>query len=243
MLPDDDGLGPDPKYRPAIDEIYAAHVSAGEYLPPLTNTTVNITSATVSTFRQTEQINTPFQNNIGGPLQNTTGGGNNLGTIGIPSLPQIIPSVTPPANTTNMNTGMGMNTGMNTGIGMNTGMGMNMDQSYAGIQARADVGLAQSAIDKELVDNGIQQQDEHWIKAYWRPAMGWLYMLICFMDFVGFPLISMFMPIIFRKDGINAPYVPWQSLTLTNGGFMHISFAAVLGIAAWTRSIDKISPK
>ena len=37
-----------------------------------------------------------------------------------------------------------------------------------------------------------EKQEEHWIKAYWRPAMGWLYMAICFVDFILFPLLAMF---------------------------------------------------
>ena len=114
-------------------------------------------------------------------------------------------------------------------------------QSQASIaQADASVGLAQAAIDDKLVDHGIQKEEEHWVKAYWRPGMGWLYMIICFFDFVGFPMLSMFMPIVDKGFGLNIGYQPWTSLTLSNGGMIHFAFGAILGITAWTRGQEKI---
>ena len=78
--------------------------------------------------------------------------------------------------------------------------------------------------------------EEHWAKSYWRPAMGWLYMLICLVDFVVFPAISMFIPILTK-----IPYVAWQSLTLSNGGLIHMAFGAILGVAAYGRTQEKIN--
>jgi len=80
---------------------------------------------------------------------------------------------------------------------------------------------------------------EHWVKAFWRPAMGWLYMLICFADFVAFPLLSMFLPIIERGFGLNMGYTAWQSLTLSNGGLIHLAFGAILGVSAYGRTQEK----
>jgi len=85
------------------------------------------------------------------------------------------------------------------------------------------------------------QEPEHWMKAFWRPAMGWLYMLICFMDFVAFPLISMFLPIIERGFGLQMPYTAWQSLTLSNGGLIHLAFGGILGVSAYGRTQEKKS--
>ena len=85
------------------------------------------------------------------------------------------------------------------------------------------------------------KKEEHWMKAYWRPAMGWLYMLICFCDFVAFPAIAMFMPVIMKGFGILIPYTAWQSLSLSNGGLMHLAFGAILGVSAWTRGQEKIA--
>jgi uncharacterized membrane protein len=77
--------------------------------------------------------------------------------------------------------------------------------------------------------------EEHWMKAYWRPAMGWLYMLICFVDFVAFPVISMFLPVMIK----GMQYVPWKSITLDNGGLIHLAFGAILGVTAYGRTLEK----
>ena len=113
--------------------------------------------------------------------------------------------------------------------------------SAAQAQAQASVGLAQTSIDEKVIDEQIKKEEEHWVKAYWRPAMGWLYMFICAMDFIGFPMISMFLPVFFKHDGIVANYVAWQSLTLSNGGLIHLAFGAILGVSAWTRGQEKIA--
>jgi hypothetical protein len=81
---------------------------------------------------------------------------------------------------------------------------------------------------------------EHWMQKFWRPAMGWLYMLICFADFVAFPLISMFLPLIERGFGVQVGYTAWQSLTLSNGGLIHLAFGAILGVSAYGRTQENI---
>jgi len=84
------------------------------------------------------------------------------------------------------------------------------------------------------------KEPEHWVKAFWRPAMGWLYMLINLMDFVVFPAIAMFLPVIMRGVGIQMQYVAWQSITLSNGGLIHLAFGAILGVSAWSRGQEKL---
>ena len=34
-----------------------------------------------------------------------------------------------------------------------------------------------------------EQKKEDWMNSKWRPMMGWMYMLVCMMDFVGFPIL------------------------------------------------------
>ena len=114
-----------------------------------------------------------------------------------------------------------------------------MASVQATAQADAAVGLSEVSLDKEIAENQMQKQDEHWMKAMWRPAMGWLYMLICFMDFVAFPAISMFMPILVK----GMTYIAWQSLTLSNGGLIHMAFGAILGVAAYGRTQEKVASK
>lgn len=96
-------------------------------------------------------------------------------------------------------------------------------------------------LDKLEVERANRIQEESWIKSYWRPGMGWLYMLICFTDFVFFPLLAMFIPVILKSGGVtDATYVPWTSLTLAHGGLIHLAFGAILGVTAWTRGMEKL---
>ena len=87
------------------------------------------------------------------------------------------------------------------------------------------------------------KKEESWVKSMWRPAMGWLYMLICLMDFVVFPAIAMFLPVMLKGIGITMQYAAWQSLTLSNGGLIHMAFGAILGVAAYGRTQEKVASK
>jgi di/tricarboxylate transporter len=71
--------------------------------------------------------------------------------------------------------------------------------------------------------------------------MGWLYMAICAFDFILFPILTMVLPFFQHHFGLSVPYTPWQPLTLSNGGLVHMAFGAILGIAAWTRGQEKIN--
>lgn len=116
-----------------------------------------------------------------------------------------------------------------------------MSSAQATAQASASVGLAQTSIDKDVIEHQMEKEDEHWVKAYWRPAMGWLYMAINLMDFIIFPIISMMLPLIYKAFGVQIAYTAWQSLSLSNGGLIHIAFGAILGVAAYTRGQEKIA--
>lgn len=118
-----------------------------------------------------------------------------------------------------------------------------MASIQATAQADAAVGLSEVSLDREIAENQMQKQDEHWMKSMWRPAMGWLYMVICFMDFVAFPAIAMFMPLLLKGANIQMQYVAWQSLTLSNGGLIHMAFGAILGVAAYGRTQEKVASK
>ena len=105
-------------------------------------------------------------------------------------------------------------------------------------QLSPEAQLAKIDLEKKQWEKESAKQDEHWAKAYWRPAMGWLYMLICLVDFVVFPAISMFLPIVTKL-----PYVAWVSLSLSNGGMIHMAFGAILGVAAYGRTQEKVASK
>jgi hypothetical protein len=75
--------------------------------------------------------------------------------------------------------------------------------------------------------------EEHWIQKLWRPAMGWTYMAINIFDFVIAPAFVLFL----KLKGVQIDM--WKSLTLDNGGFIHLAFGAILGVSAYGRTQEK----
>ena len=82
-----------------------------------------------------------------------------------------------------------------------------------------------------------EQKKEDWMNSKWRPAMGWLYMFVCFFDFVLAPILWSLVQALY-KGGVN---VQWQPLTLQGAGLFHISMGAVLGLAAYGRTQEKLN--
>lgn len=67
--------------------------------------------------------------------------------------------------------------------------------------------------------------------------MGWMYMLICTMDMVVFPVLWSLLQSI-SHGAVNSQ---WQPLTLQGAGLFHIAMGAVLGIAAHGRTQEKLN--
>jgi hypothetical protein len=81
-----------------------------------------------------------------------------------------------------------------------------------------------------------QQKREDWMQTMWRPAMGWLYMLVCFTDMIVFPVLWALW------QGVNhVPITQWNPLSLQGAGLFHIAMGAVLGIAAFGRTQEKLA--
>lgn len=118
-----------------------------------------------------------------------------------------------------------------------------MDLEIRKVEAEErDKAREQRRLDKEL-DMKEEKGQEHWLKAFWRPAMGWLYMLINFFDFVVAPVMTMAMPVFLKALGVQTvTYTQWTSLTLQNGGLIHLAFGAILGVAAFARGAEKSTP-
>jgi hypothetical protein len=70
----------------------------------------------------------------------------------------------------------------------------------------------------------------------WRPMMGWSYMLTCIADFVIFPVLWSVLQSL-SKGQVN---IQWQPITLQGAGLYHIAMGAVLGIAAYGRTQEKL---
>lgn len=78
-----------------------------------------------------------------------------------------------------------------------------------------------------------------WIDNKWRPASGWLYLAICFFDFILAPTLWSVMQAI----ASGTVTTQWQPLTLGGGGLIHIAFGAIMGITSWGRTKEKLEDK
>jgi hypothetical protein len=81
------------------------------------------------------------------------------------------------------------------------------------------------------------KKDEDWMQKRWRPAMGWMYMIVCMMDMVIFPVLWSILQAVNHGQVHNQ----WQPLTLQGAGLFHLAMGAVLGIAAFGRTQEKVA--
>ena len=80
-----------------------------------------------------------------------------------------------------------------------------------------------------------EQKKEDWMNSKWRPMMGWMYMLVCTMDMVVFPILWSLLQTVTHTQ-----ITQWNPLTLQGAGLFHIAMGAVLGIAAFGRTQEKL---
>lgn len=109
-----------------------------------------------------------------------------------------------------------------------------------------------------MADNVVLTGLESGVKKYWRPVAAYVYLAICLFDFVAAPVfiemrnsrvnVEAFMEIrqlgdkeLMMKalDKVDLGRDTWKPLTLEGGGLFHLSFGAILGVAAWTRGQEK----
>jgi hypothetical protein len=81
-----------------------------------------------------------------------------------------------------------------------------------------------------------KKKDEDWMQKKWRPAMGWMYMVVCFFDMVIFPILWALIQTVQHQQ-----LVQWNPLTLQGAGLFHIAMGAVLGISAFGRTQEKLA--
>jgi hypothetical protein len=82
-----------------------------------------------------------------------------------------------------------------------------------------------------------EKKKEDWMNSKWRPMMGWLYMATCTFDFVIFPVLWSLLQAVTKAGAITQ----WQPLTLQGAGLYHIAMGAVLGLAAFGRTQEKLA--
>ena len=67
--------------------------------------------------------------------------------------------------------------------------------------------------------------------------MGWMYMAVCVMDFVAFPILWSLLQSLSHGQVTSQ----WQPLTLQGAGLFHIAMGGVLGLAAYGRTQEKMA--
>jgi hypothetical protein len=82
-----------------------------------------------------------------------------------------------------------------------------------------------------------EKKKEDWMNSKWRPMMGWTYMITCIFDFVLAPVMWS----ILQSISHGSVQTQWQPLTLQGAGLYHIAMGAVLGIAAYGRTQEKMA--
>lgn len=92
---------------------------------------------------------------------------------------------------------------------------------------------AQNAV--VLVENDAESSS--WINRRWRPLMAWVYMAICIADFILYPVLWSLLQAHYNGQVPNQ----YQPMSLQGGGLIHLAFGAILGIAAYGRSKEKIA--
>jgi hypothetical protein len=102
------------------------------------------------------------------------------------------------------------------------------DTLKSGGGAMSEGGESTVALDKDATD---------WINKKMRPMMGWIYMLTCTCDFVVFPVLWSLLQALSHGSVTSQ----WQPLTLQGAGLYHIAMGAVLGIAAYGRTKEKVA--
>ena len=118
-------------------------------------------------------------------------------------------------------------------------LGANINIDYAAsVKATADaaaVTTAGGADTKVELDKDAQD----WVNKKWRPMMGWMYMATCSFDFVIAPILWS----VVQALGQGQVSMQWQPLTLQGAGLYHVAMGAVLGIAAYGRTKEKLESK
>ena len=113
---------------------------------------------------------------------------------------------------------------------------------------------------KDTGDGGYHPHKhlEHGFKKFWRPLAAYIYLGICIFDFIGMPIYigvqnNQVNTAAFREirtlehkevqikalEELDLGKGSWEPLTLMGGGLFHLSFGAILGVAAFTRGQEK----
>ena len=93
--------------------------------------------------------------------------------------------------------------------------------------------MSQAKYDKM---SSSEQINENWMNTKWRPFMALTYMITCIFDFIIGPIFFNIMQ--FYTEGQHIEM--WKPLTLEGSGLYHLAMGAILGIAAYGRTQEKL---
>jgi len=133
----------------------------------------------------------------------------------------------------NASTSFGGNTGFGaptSGFGSNTVSSPPVNQP---VLTGAGSNAAQGA------DVLVANDNADFINKKWRPLMAFVYMITCTCDFVVFPILWSLLQAMSHGQVTSQ----WQPLTLQGAGLYHIAMGAVLGVAAYGRTKEKLEGK
>ena len=88
----------------------------------------------------------------------------------------------------------------------------------------------------EEVKSESAKKNEDWMNSKWRPMMGWMYMAVCTSDFIIFPVLWSIVQVV----GGGEVRTQWNPITLQGAGLFHMAMGAILGIAAYGRTQEKL---
>jgi hypothetical protein len=91
--------------------------------------------------------------------------------------------------------------------------------------------------DQVIEKSESEKKKEDWMNNKWRPMMGWMYMAVCMADFVLFPVLWSLVQVV----GDGKVETQWSPITLQGAGLFHMAMGAILGIAAFGRTQEKIA--
>jgi len=127
--------------------------------------------------------------------------------------------------------------GSSSGFGTSTsgfGSTQNINQSNSNQPVLTGAAPTNAASGADVL---VANDNTDWINKKMRPMMGWIYMLTCTCDFVVFPVLWS----VLQAMSHGSVTSQWQPLTLQGAGLYHIAMGAVLGIAAYGRTKEKVA--
>jgi hypothetical protein len=124
-----------------------------------------------------------------------------------------------------------------TGFGGSTSIGVQQNFQAAPQQPQTNLTAGAATAVAGGAESSVENTNTDWINKKWRPVMGWMYMMVCVCDFTLFPILWSVLQAVSHGSVTNQ----WQPLTLQGAGLFHVAMGAVLGIAAYGRTKEKVA--